>query len=148
ALTRCYCFEGSPGLAASTSGPNTPAMRVPNVWPFATTPCMTRPIGRAHCVALRKHCLHTTPDRLAILDGLQSNRNAISGLEDLLGPTSEVGHVRGIAWFCNPMDHVPFFVGCVEFQPAMRIGPDPFRDGCFQGELLVGIEIGIAMMCE
>src|SRR5579863_5482662 len=44
-LDRPYCLEESDGFCPSTSGPNIPGIRVPNVWPFASTTCMTRPMG-------------------------------------------------------------------------------------------------------
>src|ERR1700722_12274648 len=44
-LDRPYCLEESAGFGASTSGPNIPGIRVPNVWPFASTTCVTRPMG-------------------------------------------------------------------------------------------------------
>src|ERR1700730_204306 len=57
----------------------------------------------AQCLAVRQHNLHDAPDGLAILDGLQRHRNMIARLEDLFAPT-EVGHVRWIAGFRDPMD--------------------------------------------
>jgi len=96
-------------------------------------------------LAVRQHNLHDTPDGLAILDGLQGNRNVVTRFEDLFAPT-EVGHVRGIAGFRDPMDDRVFVVRRVELQPAMRICPNPLRDGRLQRELFVDIEIRIAVM--
>ena len=102
---------------------------------------------RAQCLAVRKHNLHDTPNRRAILDRLQSDGNVIAGLEDLPAP-AEIGHVRWIARFGNPMGDIAFVIRRVEFQPAMGICPNPFRDRRLHVELLINIKIRVAMMSK
>jgi len=77
--------------------------------------------------AVRECDLQDAACRPAIFDRFDSDSNFIAWFEGLLRP-AEIGHVRWIAGFGDPMYYFAVFVLGIELQEAVRIGPKPFRD--------------------
>src|SRR5688572_5014506 len=78
------------------------------------------------------------------LDRFERHGDRIAGLEQQPAPASlhEVGGVGGLD---DPVDGLAVFRD-VEFQPAMRVGPDPLGDCSFELARLAHVKGGIAMM--
>ena len=101
--------------------------------------------ARAERSAVCQEYVYYAADGLAVFDRLQSDRDAIARLEVLPAP-AEVGHVRRIARFGDPVDDVSFLIGHVEFEETVGIGPKPIRDGGLQSEPFAGVKARIAVM--
>ena len=97
--------------------------------------------------AVRECDLQDAAGRAAIFDRLDNDRNFIARFEGLLGP-AEIGHVRRIARFGDPMYDFALVVLRIEFQEAVRIGPEPLRDCSGQSEFFPCIKRRRAMVCE
>jgi hypothetical protein len=85
-------------------------------------------------LAIGEDHLFDTADRQAVLDGLHSDSDLISRFERLLAP-AQVDHVGWITGLGSPMRDVALVILHIEPQKAVWIGPKPFRDDSFQGQL-------------
>src|SRR5579862_5203001 len=75
----------------------------------------------------------------------QGDGNLIAGLDGIPVPAVLAKNVHALR-FDRPTHNVPFLVFYIEVNLAMGIGPNEFRHGSLDGDRMIGIVSGIAMM--
>ena len=97
--------------------------------------------------AIREYDSIHTPEWAAVLGRYQNDSDFIPDFQRILVPAA-VDQPGRIGLFREPMDHFAFIVFNVELQPAMWIGPHPFRDGPLEGKFLRAVERRVAVVRE
>src|SRR5260370_13623635 len=93
-----------------------------------------------HDVALK------TPDGLSVLDLYQRNRDLVPGLEGIVRPSLPAYGWRSTG-LDNPVLHFTAFIFCIELQPTVWIGPNPFGYGSRYRHLFVIVVGRVPVAC-